>query len=363
MYDTSLTDYPRLNQEESDSPRIQRAIDATENGILYIPKGDYDIKEPLRISNRCSLKMHPAARLLAGNKMDFVLCYENSANYQCLSLFNDDGSIYDNLGLFIEGGDIDGNGLASCLRITDAHHFTINNTAFHNGIKYGLCIGGDGEKIGHLYELICNNIYCKCTMKGLSGNIGIYSTLSDCHFNDCIVVDYTIGMRMVGSANRLSRCHIWGGTVAPVNMDMKTWSDIYAKRKEALRAGVYDADYANTEYQNDVPEMLIGSVAFDMQGVCNVLDGCYADTAEVGYQVKGDTRLIACDFFNNKLMGLKKTTAIRHLGGDMVVIGGHFRAPAGIEVLYEGIGEGVEWIGTKVADSMQFPDISKKEVD
>ncbi|MBO7170390.1 MAG: hypothetical protein J6W28_04345 [Clostridia bacterium] len=65
MYDTILSDFARLNGETDDAPRIQRAIDATENGILCIPKGDYAIASPLLIKNRCSLDMHPAARLLA----------------------------------------------------------------------------------------------------------------------------------------------------------------------------------------------------------------------------------------------------------------------------------------------------------
>ena len=108
MYDTILTDFPRLDGETSDSPRIQRAIDATENGILCIPKGDYDIEETLYIKNRCSLDMHPAARLIAKAEMEFVLEYSSEGNYHALTIFNKDGSVYDNLGLFIRGGDIDG---------------------------------------------------------------------------------------------------------------------------------------------------------------------------------------------------------------------------------------------------------------
>ena len=84
---------------KSDSERIQRAIDATENGVLCIPKGgDYSIKTPLTIRNRCSLKMYPAARLIAEEAMDFVLTYIAPGDYHNLTLFNDDGSVYDNLG-------------------------------------------------------------------------------------------------------------------------------------------------------------------------------------------------------------------------------------------------------------------------
>ena len=55
MYDVLLADYPRLPAETDDSARIQRAIDACENGILCIPKGDYQIASPLviRMGNFC----------------------------------------------------------------------------------------------------------------------------------------------------------------------------------------------------------------------------------------------------------------------------------------------------------------------
>lgn len=42
MHDNVLTDFSRQENDKSDSERIQRAIDATENGILCIPKGDYN---------------------------------------------------------------------------------------------------------------------------------------------------------------------------------------------------------------------------------------------------------------------------------------------------------------------------------
>lgn len=341
MYDTILSDFPKKDSDKSDSERIQKAIDATENGILYIPKGNYSIKTPITITNRCSLKMHPAARLMAEEEMDFMLIYNAKGDYHNLTLFNDDGSVYDNLGLFIEGGDIEGNGKASCLAITNAHHFTLSNIALHNGKEYGLYVGGKFG--GHIYELVCNNIYCKCTMKGLAGNVGIWSDKHDAHFNDCFIIDYTIGMRMLGSSNRISRCHLWGGTVPPENISVKDWSEIYGNRKKKLLNGVYGKDADNTESENDIPEMLKNSIAFDMQGGCNILDGCYADTAEIGFNIHSDTRIIGCDFFNNKLMGLKKSTAINHIGGKLSVTMCAFRSTVGTEVLYVGNKENVDW--------------------
>lgn len=340
MYDKILNDFFKLESDKSDSERIQRAIDATPNGILCIPKGDYKIATPLFIKNRCSLDMHPAARLIATEEMDFVLTYNADGNYHNLTLFNEDGSVYDNLGLFIKGGDIEGNGKASCLAITNAHHFTISDTALHNGKEYGLYIGGKNK--GHIYELVCNNVYCKCTKKGLAGNVGIWSDKHDAHFNDCFVIDYTVGMRMFGSANRISRCHLWGGTVPPESYSIEEWSEIYGERKQKLLNGVYGNDN-NGEFENETPEMLKNSIAFDIQGGCNILDGCYADTAEIGYNINASTRMIGCDFFNNKLMGMKKSIAINHTSGKLQVLMSSFRATAGFEILYSGNIDDVDW--------------------
>ena len=80
------------------------------------------------------------------------------------------------------------------------------------------------------------------------------------------------------------------------------------------------------------------------RGGHNVLDGCYADTAEIGYLIQSGTRMINCDFFNNKLMGMKNSTAIKHVKGNLSVVSCCFRGTVGSEVLYEGTSEDVEWI-------------------
>ena len=72
--------------------------------------------------------------------------------------------------------------------------------------------------------------------------IGIWSDKHDAHFNDCFVIDYTVGMRIFGSSNRISRCHLWGGTVPPENYSVEEWSGIYGERKQKLLNGVYGND-------------------------------------------------------------------------------------------------------------------------
>lgn len=345
-WDANLSDFPRLAGETDDAPRFMRAVAAAPNGVLRVPKGEYDIASMIYITNRCSLSMHSAAHLVARAKMKYVLFWDGAADYHALSVFNPDGSVYDNANLFIKGGDIDGNGLASCLALANSHHFTLADITLHNGLVTGLCV--TRETGGHLYELIAHNVYCKCTMSGLAGNVGIECQVCDCHFTDCIVVDYTTGIRAKGACNRFTRCHVWGGTVPPKGMGFKEWSDAYASRKKIEAAHKWTEDSERDHLALGVPEMLPGSVAFDCIGGGNVLDGCFADTAEIGYDVHGGAVIVNSGFLNNPRMNLRKSTAIVHRGGLLQVAFGRFCGAANCERLYEGSGKNVEWIANEV---------------
>ncbi len=342
-YDVSVADFPRLEGETDDSPRFMRAVAAAPNGVLRIPKGEYDIATTIRVTNRCSLSMHPAAHLVARAKMDYVVFWDGAADYHALSTYNPDGSVYDNPNLFIKGGDIDGNGLASCLAITNAHHFTLAETTLHNGLASGLCM--TRETGGHLYELVANNVYCKCTKSGLAGNVGIDCQVDDCHFTDCFVIDYTTGIRARGGANRFTRCHVWGGTVPPAGMGFREWSDLYARRKRLEGERKWTEEQERAHLALGIPEMLPGSTAFESIGGSNVFDGCYADTAEIGFDVHRSATLVSCGFYNNPRMNLRKSTAIVHRGGDLRVAFCDFRRATVCEKLYEGDGKNVTWIG------------------
>ncbi len=347
MYDTILTEFPRQINEQDDSARIQRAIDATPNGILCIPKGDYEIAQPIYIKNRCSLDMHPAARLIAVAEMDFVLTYDGNGNWHELTIYNDDGTVFDNLGLFIKGGDIDGNGKASCLLLANAHHYTISNTTLHNGKKFGLCVGGNLG--GRLYELVATNVYCKTTMSGLKGNIGIYTNECDGHFTDCFVIDYTTGVKLDGAANRLTRCHIWGGTVPPSGKSFKEWSVFYGKNKVLLNTGKYTPELEREIFAFGIPEMLVDSVAFEINSGINVIDGCFADTATIGYLVRGGDNVITnSGFYNNKLMGLRNTLAVKNLSHRLVVTNSFFVNATGTDIFYEGESDAVVWANNNI---------------
>ena len=347
MYDNHLSNFPRLNGESDDSPRIQRAIDATADGILCIPKGTYEIRSPLFIKNHCSLDMHPAAKLIAKEDMDFVLTYDGNSNFVALTVFDDNGEIYDNLGLFIRGGDIDGNGKASCLLLANAHHYTLSDISLHNGKKYGLCVGGSIG--GRLYELVAKNVYCKCTMSGLKGNIGIYTNEWDGHFTDCFVIDYTTSFKLDAGYNRLTRCHIWGGTVPPEKMSFKEWSETFYANKQQNESGNYTQELEQSILSLGIPEMLIDSVGFEINSEGNVIDGCFADTAKVGCLIRGNDNIITnCGFHNNKLMGLRDTMAIKNEARSLVVTNCFFTNATGTDLYYDGEPNNVTWTGNSV---------------
>jgi len=339
--DANLRDFPRHDGETDDSPRFMRAVASAPNGVLVVPKGDYMIASMLKVTNRCSLLMHPAARLLAVKKMPYVLFWDGNADYHALSVFDEKGELYDNQGLFIKGGDIDGRGLASCLALANSHHFTLRDTVLHNGARTGLCV--TRETGGHLYELVAENVYCKTTMSGLAGNVGIECLCADNHFVDCIVVDYTVSIRDCGGGNRFQRCHVWGGTVPPKGMSFREWSEYYAMVKKLDLSGKFDATAEKRLLEKGLPEMLKNSIAFDIKANDSIFDGCYADTAEIGYNVGGSTTIHSSGFYNNLRMGLRKSTAIVHSRGSLIVSGCTFNGRAKVEKLYEGSGKGVVW--------------------
>lgn len=345
MYDANVADFPRLTGEADDSPRIMRAVESAPNGIVAIPKGEYEIGSMLTITNRASIEMHPAAHLKAVKPMKYVLFWDGGGDYHALSVYNPDGSIYDNQGLFIKGGDIDGNGLASCLALANSHHFTLRDICLHNGKVTGLCV--TRETGGHLYELVADNVYCKTTMKGLAGNVGIECQVSDCHFTDCFVIDYTVSIRVLESANRFTRCHVWGGTVPPKSMSMKEWSDYYAMIKRDYGNPAPGSDIEKELLSKGIPEMLENSINFDIRGGGNTFENCYADTSEIGFNVAGgDNVLNNCRFFNNPRMGLRKSTAIVNNSrwGRLTVAYCGFQGAAGTEKLYDGETDGLVWI-------------------
>lgn len=315
-YDVTLDDYPKLKSDCSDSERINRAIGDCCDGVVFIPKGNYSIADPIFINNRCSVLLHPAAVLIAVKPMDFMITVDCEYGESTHDFMGEAEKINLSLTRFFEGGVLNAMGLCSCLKIVHYRRFSLSKTVLLNGKEYGLYAGG-------YYELICNNICCKCSINGLSGNIGIYSNNGDSHYTDCGVVDYTTGIAMMGGgSNRLTRCHVWGGPVKPLPNE-------------------------------DVPEMLKDSVSFRISSDDTILRDCYADTAKIGFLIEKDTRLLGCSYFNNDYFELDDITAVVQTGGRLLVSESTFIKSAPHNTLYENKGGTSVWKNNVFKDGFE----------
>ena len=304
LWDNSIADFPRFSGEMDDTGRIQRAIDATAKGVLFLVSGEYAIAKTLMVTNHCSLLMHKNAMLKAFKPMEFVLKINNDPSWRAHARLD--------FGMFVSGGRIDGNGLASCMALDGYWHYTLRDVSFFNGKKYGLRVQGE---VGGC-ELIAQNLYFLCNLRGLAGNTGLCVMGSDGHYTDIVVVDYTIGIHLLsGGSNRLTRCHVWGGCVpAPRHGEMR--------------------------------EMLKDSVNFWIGEKCAaaLLRDCYADTGMVGFLCEGwETRILSCSYFWNRRFGEKhKPVAFKQPGGSMLVSEFCFSKTVSDAQLYEGCGR-VDW--------------------
>ena len=276
--DRSADDFPRLAGEADDSRRLQRAIDATSSGVLFVPAGTYDVAATLLVTNHCSLLMHKNAIIKAVKPMEFVLKVNNAPVNRA----------YGNLdfGMFVTGGRIDGNGLASCMALDGFWHYTLRDTSFLNGKKFGLRVHGEAGGC----ELIAENLYFICKIPGLAGNTGLCVMGSDSHYTDIVVVDYTIGIHMLrGGANRFTRCHVWGGPIPPAKP---------GEPREMLKDSV---------------NYWIGERAGS-----NIFRDCYADTGAICFWVNGwECRMDGCYSYNNPSFGLNDVLTIRQDKGSL----------------------------------------------
>lgn len=302
--DRSVSEFPRAAAEMDDAARIQRAIDATPAGVLYVPAGRYEIARTLFVTNHCSLKMHKNAVLEAVRPMEFVLKVNNAPVARAYRERLD-------FGMFVTGGRIDGAGLASCMALDGFWHYTMRDVTFLNGKQYGLRVHGEAGGC----EIVAENLYFICRTRGLAGNTGLCVMGSDGHYTDIVVVDYTIGIHMKrGGSNRFTRCHVWGGPIPPPK-------------------------------PGEMCEMLKDSVNFWLgkDSGSTILRDCYADTGMTGYLLEGwETRLLGCSYFWNKAFGSYDAVVFRQPTGSALIADGHVcKTIPGLKV-YEGAGK-VSW--------------------
>ena len=320
-YDASVADFPRLAGETGDSARIMRAVDAAgRGGVVWFPRGEYEIDAMLAVTNQSSLLMHKSAHLMAVREMPFVLTYSGGVS-------NSSNAIDRNL--FIKGGDIDGNGFAGCAQVMGVVHFTMADSTFRNGKGVGLQFGDPDPRRKNAggYEIVANNLYFICDKPGLAGNVGLLTYIGDSHFTDIVAVDYTTGIRDMKWSNRFTRCHIWGGRI----------------KKPGTQ----------------ICEMLENSVAFDLQGTDAVLENCYADTAMTGFRVCRDARIFNCAYYNNWHFKMDNPTVFRHEGGNLIVTGCRFSKNSPKATLYSS-GKSAGSLAWRDNNLLNFTDSDKK---
>ena len=309
--DNNLEDFPRLEGEKYDSARIQRAIDASAFRVLKIPAGDYLLDKPLQIANCASLDMHKSANFTPVSEMDFMLTFDGARGFLGKPPF----PFGEDHNLFIKGGNFNCKGMSGGVLIMNYHHFTYKDSTIRNAKTAGLRVDSSLKPGGQGYELVASNIYLRCTMKGLAGNVGILSNDGDNHFIDCIVIDYTTGIYVRnGGGLRLTRCHVWGGPIPP------------AKKGE-------------------LPEMLKDSVCFKLTAGDTLLTDCYADTGMTGFLVDGyQVRLIGCSYYNNyRAFKMDNPVEKKKKNGKLLVQGCLFTKTSPHAKLYKGNGRELIW--------------------
>lgn len=309
--------FPRENYA-SDSEWIQAAIDENPGKEVFIPAGVYKIDKTLNVYNGASVRMDKGAILLAACEMDYVLNYDSPGYTYPVS--DEIGRDVLDFNRYVIGGTIDGAGLASCMSLEDYRHFTLRDTAFLNGKKHGL-------RVGRGVELIASNLYFKCNISGLAGNTAVYAIGGDNHYTDIVVVDYTVGFDISKDghgANRLTRCHVWGGPLPPLA-------------------------------EGEDCEMLVNSVGFRLDAWDTLLRDCYADTNKIGFDVYNAVRLLGCSYYNNFAFKLNDTTVIRKNTDEQMIVDGCLFIKVERSTLFEGNKENVVWNNNILREGFENP--------
>ena len=81
-WDHSVDEFPALPGETDDQPRLQRAVHACANKVLFVPAGDYKFDRTLVVTNYCSVLMHKRARFIADKPMEYVVKVNFSPLYK-----------------------------------------------------------------------------------------------------------------------------------------------------------------------------------------------------------------------------------------------------------------------------------------
>lgn len=222
----------------SQTGAIQAALDAHPGKTFYFPPGDYRLDTALIINHANSLILDDDARIYAAAAMPTLIHYAYAGTG-----YAEDKAII--------GGALDGNLQAeTILYIRSVLHMTLSRTVFRNGIHRGLVTGaGPGAEL-FAYDLR----FVNTGTTNVYNNIAIEANMSDCHFRDVVVRDWTVGVKDTG-ANRWNRIHPWISPDSPETGQMQM----------------------TCRYPL--------SIAFDITGPSDLVD-VYSDTYRTAYRIR-----------------------------------------------------------------------------
>ena len=267
---TSFGLYPDSGSDVSDL--IQVIIDTNPNTTLYFPDGEYLVKKPIKTSARydesVSLWLANYAEIKAtsdwtGGAEDAIIMlgarnYHNDAKKP--------GSNY-----FLDGGIINGNGIANGVTIDSGRETRISNVSIKNTeiglyIKYGANSGSSDADINNV-NIICNNS---------PTSVGLLIDAYDNTVSYMRIGNAKIGVHMKRGGNFLRYIHPLGG---------------------------------------DLSKNYVGSIGFYNEGGDNWYDVCYADQFETGFKVNESPCIFSNCFvywwYNNKSDGTWKSYQIQ----------------------------------------------------
>ena len=218
-----VTNYAKPNTSEDVADKIQQCIDENPNKVIYFPDGEYLISKPILTSahntKSVSLKLSNYATIKAiatssawSTRTPGTATQENyddktindcmirlgakDASFNALTL--PAGSVY-----YLEGGIIDGNGVANGVsvdggretRIADLSMKNIGMVGLH--IKYGVNSSSSDADV--------NNVHIVAA--GLDGSKGVVCRGHDNSFSNMRINGFQTGFEISGSGNFLEHIH------------------------------------------------------------------------------------------------------------------------------------------------------------
>lgn len=246
-----ITEYLTPNTGEDVAAEIQKVIDNNANQVIYFPDGEYVITKPISTPSNgsfsVSLKLSDNAVIKASDDWDKTQgAMVRMGGHQQLNSINVPGSNY-----YIEGGIIDGNGIADGVAVdhgreTSVRDLTIVNTDLGLHIKHGANNGSSDADIENI-RIVGN---------GERGSIGLRISGWDNTYSNLRISNVQTGVKVETAANLIRDVHV---TFTP---------------NERLE-GMYDKCYG-----------------FQDQGSRNWYDNCSATNFGVAFYIHSSTSLL-----------------------------------------------------------------------